>query len=35
MIELLLTDLNTSLRSNYYDRTIVDKFKYFIKIKLL
>jgi hypothetical protein len=35
MIELLLINLNTLLRSNYYDRTIVDKFKYFIKIKLL
>jgi hypothetical protein len=35
MIELLLIDLNTLLRSNYYDETIVDKFKYFIKIKLL
>jgi hypothetical protein len=35
MIKLLLTNLNTVLRSNYYDQTIVDKFKYFIKIKLL
>jgi hypothetical protein len=35
MIELLLANLNTLLRSNYYDRTIVGKFKYFIKIKLL
>jgi hypothetical protein len=35
MVELLMTDLNTLLRSNYYDRTIVDKFKYFVKIKLL
>jgi hypothetical protein len=32
MIELLLANLNTLLRSNYYDETIVDKFKYFIKI---
>jgi hypothetical protein len=30
MIELLLTNLNTLLKSNYYDETIVDKFKYFI-----
>jgi hypothetical protein len=35
MIELLLTNLNTLLRQNYYDKTIVDKFKYCIKIKLL
>jgi hypothetical protein len=35
MMELLLTNLNTSLRSNYYAKTIVNKFKYFIKIKLL
>jgi hypothetical protein len=35
MIKLSLTNLNISLRSNYYDETIVDKFKYFIKIKLL
>jgi hypothetical protein len=35
MIKLLLINLNVLLGSNYYDRTIVDKFKYFIKIKLL
>jgi hypothetical protein len=35
MIELLLTNLNILLKSNYYDRTIVDKFKCFINIKLL
>jgi hypothetical protein len=35
MIKLLLTNLNTVLRSNYYDITIVGKFKYFNKIKLL
>jgi hypothetical protein len=35
MIKLLLRNLNVLLRSNYYDGTIVDKFKYFIKIKLL
>jgi hypothetical protein len=35
MIKLLSTNLNTSLRSNCYDRTIVDKFKYFITTKLL
>jgi hypothetical protein len=32
MIKLLLENLNILLRSNYYDGTIVDKFKYFIKI---
>jgi hypothetical protein len=35
MVELLLANLNTLLRSNYHDETIVDKFKYFIKLKLL
>jgi hypothetical protein len=35
MMKLLLTNLNILLRSNYYDVTIVDKFKYFINIKLL
>jgi hypothetical protein len=35
MIKLLLRNLNTSLRSNYYHITIIDKFKCFIKIKLL
>jgi hypothetical protein len=35
MVELLLANLNTLSTSNYYDETIVDKFKYFIKIKLL
>jgi hypothetical protein len=34
MIELLSTNLNILLKLAYYDRTI-DKFKYFIKIKLL
>jgi hypothetical protein len=34
MIKLLLTKLNILLKLNYYDRTIVDKFKYFDKIKL-
>jgi hypothetical protein len=32
MIKRLLRNLNVLLRSNYYDETIVDKFKYFIKI---
>jgi hypothetical protein len=32
MMKLLLKKLNILLRSNYYDETIVDKFKYFIKI---
>jgi hypothetical protein len=35
MIKLLLQKLNVLLRSNYYDKTIVDKFKCFIKIKIL
>jgi hypothetical protein len=35
MIKLLLKNLNTLLRSNYYDETIIDKSKYFIKIKSL
>jgi hypothetical protein len=32
MIELLLKNLNVLLRLNYYDETIIEKFKYFIKI---
>jgi hypothetical protein len=35
MVELLLTNLSILLKSNYYDRTIVGKIKYFIEIKLL
>jgi hypothetical protein len=35
MIKLLLGNLNVLLRLNYYDEPIVDKFKCFIKIKLL
>jgi hypothetical protein len=35
MMKLLLTNLNILLRSNYFEITIIDKFKYFIKIKLL
>jgi hypothetical protein len=35
MIELLLTNLNILLKSDYYDYSIVDKFKYFIKTKPL
>jgi hypothetical protein len=31
----LSKNLNVLLRSNYYDETIIEKFKYFIKIKLL
>jgi hypothetical protein len=34
MTKQLLTNLNILLRSNNYDRNIVDKIKYFIKIKL-
>jgi hypothetical protein len=35
MIKLSLTNLNVLLRSNYYDETIIEKFKCFIKVKLL
>jgi hypothetical protein len=35
MMELLLTNLNILLRSNYYAETVVNKFKYFVEIKLL
>jgi hypothetical protein len=35
MTKLLLTNLNTVLRSNYHNKTIVDKFNYFIKVRLL
>jgi hypothetical protein len=34
MMELLLTNLNILLRLYYYD-IIIEKFKYFIKIKSL
>jgi hypothetical protein len=32
MIKLLLTNLNILLKLNYYDRTVVGKFKYFVNI---
>jgi hypothetical protein len=35
MIELLLENLNILLKLNHYNRTIVVKFKYFIKIHSL
>jgi hypothetical protein len=35
MMKLLLTNLNILLKSNHHDKTITEKFKYFIKIKLL
>jgi hypothetical protein len=35
MMKLLSTNLHILLKSNYYDKTIIEKFKYFIKIKLL
>jgi hypothetical protein len=35
MIKLLLGNLNVLLKSNYYDVTIVDKFKYFIKLIMI
>jgi hypothetical protein len=31
----LLRNLNVLLRSNYYDGTIIDKFKYFINLILI
>jgi hypothetical protein len=31
MTELLLANLNILLKLNYYNKTILDKFKYFIK----
>jgi hypothetical protein len=34
MIKLLLGNLNVLLESNYYDETIIEKFKCFINIKL-
>jgi hypothetical protein len=33
MMKLLLENLNILLKLNHRDRTIVDKFKYFIKIR--
>jgi hypothetical protein len=35
MTELLLENLNILLKLNHYNKTILDKFIYFIKIKLL
>jgi hypothetical protein len=35
MTELSSVNLNILLKLNHYNRTIVDKFKYFIKTKLL
>jgi hypothetical protein len=35
MIKLPLRNLNVLLRSNYYDETMVVKFKFLINIKLL
>jgi hypothetical protein len=35
MMKILLTNLNILLKSNHYDKTIMGKFKYFIKNKLL
>jgi hypothetical protein len=34
MTELLLENLNILLKLNHYNRTIIDKFRYFIKVKL-
>jgi hypothetical protein len=34
MTELLLENLNIFLKHDYYNRTVVDKLKYFIKVKL-
>jgi hypothetical protein len=35
MRELLLKNLNILLKINYHNRTIIDKFNYFIKLTLL
>jgi hypothetical protein len=35
MIELLSTNLNILLKLAHNDKTIIDEFKYFIKIQLL
>jgi hypothetical protein len=35
MIGQLSKNLNILLQLRYYDKTIIEKFKYFIKIKLL
>jgi hypothetical protein len=35
MMKLLLANLNILLKSDHYDKTIIGKFKCFIKIKLL
>jgi hypothetical protein len=35
MMNILLKNLNILLKSNHYDKTIIEKFKCFIKIKLL
>jgi hypothetical protein len=35
MAELRLANLNILLKLQYYDVTIVDKFYYFIKVRLL
>jgi hypothetical protein len=35
MIRLLLTYLNILLKLDYYDAAIINKFDYFIKIRLL
>jgi hypothetical protein len=32
MVKLLLTNLNILLKLDHYNVTIIDKFKYFIKI---
>jgi hypothetical protein len=35
MTELLLKNLNILLKLDRYNRTLLNKFKYFIKVKLL
>jgi hypothetical protein len=35
MMKLLSINLNILLKSNHYDKTIIEKFKCFIEIKLL
>jgi hypothetical protein len=34
-MQLLLTNLIILLKLNYYDRTMISEFNYFIKVKLL
>jgi hypothetical protein len=35
MLQLLLTNLNILLKLDYYHKTKIDEFKYFIKVRSL